>query len=1533
MAFSLDFARRLFEEPDEEEVSRRKSQLTSMPLAQAQHLFESEEQEAPSALAKAGAAVASIGRGAATIASDIGRGALRAGTGVSIGVTSLMEALPGVDKVLDPEKLQYFQDVLADQANKKFGMSEATQEAIASGRRFTDPRAVLEQSSDVLSQLGLMIMSGGTGQLAAMAGEFGSAREAAEKRMLARGDDPDTAKHLATAEGGLVGATSYLMSKLTLGQFQPTAKMVGKVNEKLADRVLDMAKSGAKAWTAEAMEEMTTGAVQDVAHWAIENDTEAFEGFRSRRAAEAFFGGIAGAAAKGIDITTTSVRATQNKRYDAVVKQVESLEKTEEGREKLKAYAEKEAPSRADLTALGVKTHLNIEDRVKLAEAVDPAVVESFKHFVGKNVRTPEVVAVKEAETAEVPPPISAPETNDQIAEDAVKQVVYAPPKTRDVAPPFLKEEGGYLKIGKMLKNFSGTLSDVLGPPLAAKVKDLKRATIGLDPLGRKLKPFYKLRDQADFRIAARKLDLSQAVKRMNNAITKHMKVDLSQGMPADLGTALNSLLEGGFNTEKIPAPVVAEVTNLRHIIDANSRSLLNSGAITEQMQAFETQIDPDTGKPTKQTIWDVFAEGVQKIKDEMGIMFKHDPDAQAAVRESIVQTLEEQGVGDERQRQLAASVLLNEGVYLNRAFEAFTNKGWANQVPPEARENFYKLMAEEQPDMTMEDIEFATNKMLDAAAEHQNMDGLWQDGRFLKLSTNILKRRQDLPKEWLEILGEKKEVTENFVRTAYKQIEYVEKYRMAQQIREMGLGRFFWTAGQRPNNDVVPLNVTGGMSPLKDVYTTPEIREMIQAMDDKDWHQRLGLIGRAFLRAEGFVQRNQTIRNPTAHARQIFGNPMMMVRNGNLATLSNPKVLNSAFQTVRQVLSPELQADNIETLQKLTNLGIIDDTINIKSLQDVAKVDDVDTFMAELNLGKQSKWKFVRDLATKAPQRLYAIEDTFFKIASWHAEMDNYRGTTVDTSPEALEQFAADVVLRTMPSWSNLPPVVQSLRNVPFVGAFLTFPCSVWQTSFNTFRQTASDLQSPERQIQMVGAKRAVGMAAAGMLASTAIKAMSAMWDWTEEELEALRKIAPPWERYSSLAGLSKEGGQFSYVNLSYTDPHSAILEATRQFMEGVSEDGILAAFRQSATNAFMGIFRNKMTIDAVQNTMENDNGFGKKIWEPTDSWQTKAANISAHLATQLIEPAVSKRMRRYVGGLQGKHTQAGPLEPFDEAIQLWGWKRQTTLPRQQLFFGLKDYKATISSIHSFFTKLGRGGYISPGEIASTLNRAHDNRVNALAAIREKYDAAMVLQPELSGQLQSIGKSLEIAQGDYDKILTGDPGYEIPKNIDVIDVVLPTIADEKWIEELNTAKKDILNTLIRQSVSIDPRQMEERRRAKEQLDKRGLTTGEKLKMYLDSKTEESVRAKEKDILDTIATQRKKAGLAPWQPSQAVVRKAAEEFVQKRKDSGDWLKHSKGKVRDIVNLGFTREQLLQSGFTEEQLIEFLPSSGVPGGDQ
>lgn len=417
--------------------------------------------------------------------------------------------------------------------------------------------------------------------------------------------------------------------------------------------------------------------------------------------------------------------------------------------------------------------------------------------------------------------------------------------------------------------------------------------------------------------------------------------------------------------------------------------------------------------------------------------------------------------------------------------------------------------------------------------------------------------------------------------------------------------------------------SMTGAMvrSELKDVLTFDRVREGV-----------LNTVLAVALQAKGISQIGQTVFNPVGQIRNIYGNKLMLLANGNVA----------GFHSIADSISLAMaKPGNLSDAEYKTvynwigDLGLRDQNVimnEFRSLMREGKEQITRTEEAVRKATEKSMERFIPGYNFLS--KTYAGADNAGKTASLFAERakyanafrragidmnnldpmaDSFINTGLAVRRKALNEdipfdfvMAADITKATMPIYSRVPDAVKAIRRIPVMGNFIAFPAEVIRNSANILQRSMREMgvraddfidgikaANPNmsdraariaaerlvREIKAIGAKRLTGLSSVALTVPAAVQtSLARMNGMSDQELEDLQRFGAPYQRGHLIAPIAKVGNKWETIDISYMMPYDYLIapirNAQRTFAEkGEVDSSTAGAIMSSVFNAGMDL------------------------------------------------------------------------------------------------------------------------------------------------------------------------------------------------------------------------------------------------------------------------------------------------------------------------------------------------------------------------
>lgn len=644
----------------------------------------------------------------------------------------------------------------------------------------------------------------------------------------------------------------------------------------------------------------------------------------------------------------------------------------------------------------------------------------------------------------------------------------------------------------------------------------------------------------------------------------------------------------------------------------------------------------------------------------------------------------------------------------------------------------------------------------------------------------------EGLPKELEDFLGLHVDPRARYSESIARMAHDLSTARLMGEIRQMGEGTIF----HREPLGQFAAEIPGdpAFNPMAKLFTTPEIRSVIQAMgrptEAPAWLQKL-------YAANAAVRAGKTVGSPLTHIRNTLSWIPMLVSNGHFSTVVNVPRL---YRAVKVVGAPRLAMQG-RTLRAVEGMADAIETVAGKKLSSVFRF-DVPGLRAEFEramrlgvvgegvrssefaryLGLVSKTKTATKLgetavgratgkATNLARELYMAEDDVGKMVAWLAERANYQWAFPELSADEIAETTAKLVRDLYPTYSKASPAVGAVRDFPFFGDFPTFWAEIIRTSKNTLKQGSRELLQARRnpRLALVGAKRLAGFATAVGAPAAMVAALRARTGISEEELEAVKEFAPEWNRHADLVPIEKKGpGQYSVLDVSYINPYAMFRETWNALTaNGYQWDERLEMAFDELSAPFLneGIVTST-AIDLARNRTDD----GRAIYPDFGTREEKAAAMAKHVAFRLQPGGVSQAQDVYAGATGEINPRTGRTVDLEKlAYSFMTGTRQLEIDSPKRFVGAAHgLQRARGEIVGTFNRLKKRTTGPTPELLEAKVSANAQWKRALADFRRKVAAAR--KTGLSDyQIRKLLNDAELGEKTIDAVM-GNQDFEVAR-------------------------------------------------------------------------------------------------------------------------------------------------------------------------
>lgn len=691
------------------------------------------------------------------------------------------------------------------------------------------------------------------------------------------------------------------------------------------------------------------------------------------------------------------------------------------------------------------------------------------------------------------------------------------------------------------------------------------------------------------------------------------------------------------------------------------------------------------------------------------------------------VQILDEQitaklNQGEEADTGLRDRILSNVGQYVNRSYRAFDDPQWFKKVPDSVLSNAraflrngYLEAGETEPEAARL-TEVALHEILKNGTAYDSMESFIAEGKLGAKDLSVLMPRKNVPDELRALLGEHTDPRLTFAKSASKMGRLIWNQRFLDRVREVGMGAFLFEGMNRPPEATTQIAAEGSetYSPLNGLWTFPEIA---QAFKDALGKEQMADWYRVIVRLNGMVKYGKTVLSPTTAMRNWQSAMFFSLANGHFNLLQMRKSV-AAF---REQVTQNATGDNLAYLRHLKTLGVVYDSPyagEMKRLLDDSQIEDL------LNTSKGTLLRGFRK-ANSVAQGFYSFGDDFWKIIGFENEKASL--VKAGLSPQEAEVEAARRIRDTYPTYSLIGRAIRSLGRFPLAGTFVSFPAEIIRTTGNMLALVASDLRSDNPGLRRLGVRRALGMAmvSGGFYALSAISKAGAGVD--DDEEEALRDLAPPWQKNSTFLYVGRdEDGKLRYFDMSFLDPYGYLKRPLTAMMRDQPWEKIAASSVGDLLSPFLGA---DISAEAVYRVFSNTTATGGKVYQegPGVSPVDQTLAIADYLR-KALQPGFMGNIERITQAAQGKYRE-GSGQRFsleDEMVALLGWRASTVDAKTALRYRSYEFGDRLSDARGAVNRVLRSqNEVTDDDITQALERGEAMHRQSFEEMRRVVAAA----------------------------------------------------------------------------------------------------------------------------------------------------------------------------------------------------------------
>lgn len=499
-----------------------------------------------------------------------------------------------------------------------------------------------------------------------------------------------------------------------------------------------------------------------------------------------------------------------------------------------------------------------------------------------------------------------------------------------------------------------------------------------------------------------------------------------------------------------------------------------------------------------------------------------------------------------------------------------------------------------------------------------------------------------------------------------------------------------------------------------------------------------------------------KTVLSPITHVRNFVSAGAFATANGLIPGLVSPEDFTKAFkESFGQLQIPGARLDN-ERYRELLRLGVVNSNVRLGDLQRLLK----DTNFGESVNSRKALRELMRPFSKfkKFTEDAYTAEDDFWKMTSFALERQRlgraYEKYGIAKTAGELDEEAADIIRNNIPNYDMVNDFIKATRKLP-LGNFVSFPAEIMRTTANILNRSLKEINFEHtlsdgrvvKPLQTIGYKRLFGMGTTvvGVPYATS-EAFKAIYDVSEDEMQALRRFVPDWSKNSTILPMRGEDGKMKYIDFSHANAYDTMIRPINSMIIGVQrgmEEGelgkeVLKSMYEGTKETLSPFFSESIWTNALSDIAIRGGRTreGRRLYTEQTPWGERVNKSLLHLAETQFPGSIASFQRLDLAFEPVDVLKKGKFDDYgntfsipDEALGFLGMRAVEVDPVKAMKFKIADFRTGINNSRREFTSpLLRGGPITPQEIADRYQVASEALYNVQEKMFRDYFGALTL-------------------------------------------------------------------------------------------------------------------------------------------------------------------------------------------------------------
>ena len=457
--------------------------------------------------------------------------------------------------------------------------------------------------------------------------------------------------------------------------------------------------------------------------------------------------------------------------------------------------------------------------------------------------------------------------------------------------------------------------------------------------------------------------------------------------------------------------------------------------------------------------------------------------------------------------------------------------------------------------------------------------------------------------------------------------------------------------------------------------------------------------IYRHILQFKVLTQMGKTVFSPQTQVRNVYSAGFFPFARGHIGGNSS---VGDSMKIVIEDIFPKGRITKeklFDFIEKEISLGTMDENIIASELGAVLN----DIKGGAINTLDELFEAFTKKPLVRDATRLYAGGDSLWKIYGRQyvksqmtdilptipkaLEYANHMGLKIGpvnpmtgakrTLDNILDEISAHEIRNVYPTYSKVPPAIQSIRKLPF-GNFVAFPAEILRTATRIMDFNLKQMAHPNPRIRQMGIKGAISTPLAFGGLGVGVTALSQSLTGTSPEQWSAyqRSFAADWDRNANLVAFTGfDKGKAKAFNFSYFSPYdflqkplNAVMQkAADQNLTGADADEFILNMMLAPDGPLMEMLRpfisEQLGLEALLDVQPGgiilggrggETSEGVKIYSESDDVGDKVQKSFMHLLNA-VEPGLVSTGQKFIKGATEDLTKGGqPVNLKDELIAL---------------------------------------------------------------------------------------------------------------------------------------------------------------------------------------------------------------------------------------------------------------------------------------